>query len=1252
MLKTDQTIPAAKKLWTSAYLAALVVGVFTSQPLRALPPESTLPTSATQTSTQDLPSESLLPGIVTKTVTRAFPSEHELPQRSSGLDGAATATPSSQVQTPEKIPPGRPAANNQNQLNALQAALAGSRDDRVRLRLAVPEHTSNVMALGFDASSTHLFTGGDDKVVHHWQLVDLPGRSTKEWIHQETIRWQVGSGQVGFVRALACAGNILFIAGYGSEGTRGEILRYDWINKRWPEPWVDHARPVVALTALRDQSLVSVDENLGVGYRNPNGNFQWLKQSDAQRVGYWPVVAWSDATGSTWAMGAKGAATPWQVQSQSLAQPAATRVFSPVVPPGQELSVMRPLVEYRQRAFPKNDAARDAQAMAKMVAPNLYLLAASSDGRMIAAVDDADPVAFGMWLYVWRSGQLILKHRIIGPDDVYRYLAWSPTGNELAVLSNVSENNRRASLVEVWRFQGAIPQVTTLARYADECFTLRFSPDNKWLAIGGRSGAKMVELGIAPRGLRLPDQNMIVPVSDIAFATSGYAWQATLPNGTITFDPLRMASSAAPQTQWLGKPVASNGWRAGGLSIQIEKDGYHVKRGPDEIGLIDPCDSRVITPINVAQWINDDRGVPEALAVAYRVQRENEIHVFSLKQTGNGRLQRLRIFTGHEGQVRSLAVSADQKFLLSSATDKLVCTWPLAGLRGGDDRLSPAKEKWGAQFAQDNAKLILENLSPASPLFEFGLRSGDEILELNWFSLAADTSTVVAHAVPANADAIAFLNSDDYDTIVKFSYQRPGTGPRHVQLKPHWRPLISQTFSGGREWAAWTAPGYYTSSFNGNVLFGWQVNRGIKSPPDFYRADRFQALLERPEVLKRILIAGSVDAAAQAVGERLGSSFHPLNNAIALQPEVKIITPRASHVVTGAEQIVEAQIVLPRGSEIASLKAFANGVPAVLKSNLQQTPTEATSDKVTYLATWRAGLPSDQNVKLQVAVANSERLVGTDEVIIRRTQIPAQSRRRRLWLFAGGVGNYADDRIAPLQTPERNVESFADWIERAADGIYDCQVPLVLSGAHMTRSRWLAIVHEKLSQLRSTVRPDDLVVIFLSGHGLQEAETQDYYFVTANAQYGDVRSGAMSQCLGIREIAPFAELACRKIVILDTCHSGALQPLEADRLKSAVRALQADLVLTLTASEGDQAAAEVVGHPHSLFTEVLGTALAAPKDDNGDRLYSWPELVKQVREGVLEQSTALNMAQSPTVVPAELLPYIQLPLAKVSTANP
>ncbi len=608
------------------------------------------------------------------------------------------------------------------------------------------------------------------------------------------------------------------------------------------------------------------------------------------------------------------------------------------------------------------------------------------------------------------------------------------------------------------------------------------------------------------------------------------------------------------------------------------------------------------------------------------------------------------MLNGHEGSVNSLSVSSDGKILLSCGADRQVCTWPLSAIVTGEQRTTVSWQKYGATFALANAQLTVDQLHPAGPLFEFGLRQGDVITDLAWFKPSANGSGWQEQKVPVNQAGITYLNQPDFDTVVRFTYTRQGGQPTAVQLKPQWRPLFGQAFDSGREWAAWTAAGFYASSFNGNTLFGWQINRGIEKPPSFYRADRFQAVLERPELLRRILELGSVDAAARAVGETLASRFNPLQNSIALQPIVNIVSPSATSDVASQQVAVKAEVQVPRGAGLASVKAFANGIPAQLESQ-SRIPSDDV-DRDHYEVSWTASLPNDRDVKIQVLAANNRQLVGASEIIVHRQIDARPTSLPRLWLFAGAVGAYQDKLIPSLTTPENNVNAFATQVEMSARGIYDVQRRMVLTGEQMTRNQWVALVNETIeSDIKPIVRPDDIVMVFLSGHGVQDEESGAYYYVPIDANFRDVRAGQYDHCLSISDIAPFTGLACRKIVVLDTCHSGAFQPLESDRLRSAVRALQADMVLTLTASEGDQKAAEDPTKPNSVFTEVVVKLLSQPQDTDGDKMLTLPEFVQQVQSGVFEKAKTLQkssaLSQKPKFIPSELLPYVRFPMAQV-----
>jgi hypothetical protein len=113
---------------------------------------------------------------------------------------------------------------------------------------------------------------------------------------------------------------------------------------------------------------------------------------------------------------------------------------------------------------------------------------------------------------------------------------------------------------------------------------------------------------------------------------------------------------------------------------------------------------------------------------------------------------------------------------------------------------------------------------------------------------------------------------------------------------------------------------------------------------------------------------------------------------------------------------------------------------------------------------------------------------------------------------------------------------------------------------------------------------------------------------------------------------------CRKLVILNTCHGGAAEPLQHRELKSAVRALQGDMMLTLAASGGEQEAVE------GRFATRLLEALNGAADADRDGVVSFGETVAYVERTVTADSSGDAVRQTPSAGPQELLPYAALPL--------
>jgi len=118
---------------------------------------------------------------------------------------------------------------------------------------------------------------------------------------------------------------------------------------------------------------------------------------------------------------------------------------------------------------------------------------------------------------------------------------------------------------------------------------------------------------------------------------------------------------------------------------------------------------------------------------------------------------------------------------------------------------------------------------------------------------------------------------------------------------------------------------------------------------------------------------------------------------------------------------------------------------------------------------------------------------------------------------------------------------------------------------------------------------------------------------------------------------------------LDTCHSGAIQPPRTRNLTAAVRQLQDDVIFTVTASRGDQLAAESPTWKHGVFTQCLLDALEGKAERQPDGRNLLDEAIKYLQETVpkvAQQLTGGAQSQHPTAAPDELLPFVRLPLTQ------
>jgi WD40 repeat protein len=1082
-------------------------------------------------------------------------------------------------------------------------------ESRPRLRIDVNGHTAAVRALAFTSDSKRLASAGLDKVVQIWNL-GVVRDLTRVKLRERTIRWEVARGPRGNIFALALSprDGLLAIGGCGTRGSTGDILLVHPVRGSLEQVLEGHRQTVCGLAFSRDG--------------------QWLASSDTDgRSLIWERNQWKPIK-------------LYGPDTETYGAEIAGRIgglpkLRPVAIVGERLLVLPVYVGEDQGASRwrlqqiRLDDRRQVRTFDTVHAGLVTALAASPDGSKFASADLAKN------LYVWPADGSTPPRRLPARGVVLS-LAFGPDGRQLAVGTMVDGQQSPAlSELGVWDLERN--RYEPKRRLPDNVYACAISADGKWLAsCGGKEHEVFLDDLATGKNhvLRGPGRRVMKiafakerPFYRVAFSTSDTELPADGSEALDrSFDPGRSelrTGTRLREADWL-----DGQWARGDWSAQRGEDGgtLHLARAGALQGYV-KLDPQVEGRIRCYCWIPDQRGQTVAIAVGTDLQ--NSIYLYRL--VAQGACPILRAFRGQEDYITSIAVSRDLHYLASGSADGTICYWNLAGYQAG----RAVASRWGVELNDSGDQLEVAKALEAGPLFRRGLRRGDVITAIRW---PGDDGQVKVETRPA--EIARRLEDLPWTTQVVFESARGGMQRPAFQLLPAWQAVATLFAGDDREWAFWTPEGYYDASDNGHTRFGWQINRGLHALPSFYRADQFRRKLERPQVMQRLLSAGSleeafrrVSAAAPAEGDSV------VAEQIAVTPEIEIVDPLPGQTLRDNPSRVAARIVVPKSSKLVRTRLFANGVAASAARVISEKEV-AGGQELTY--EWNAALPADRRIMIQVLAGTDSQTASFGSALVEQ-EVHPPSRRPRLFVLALGINQYADQGIPPLDYSVADAHSIVDLLSRGARPIYDLAAPVMLTNEQVTRPQWRQTFADLTAQLKDVAKPDDLLLIFLAGHGVADEEQQKYYFITYDFKYENYRQGNYADCITWEDFEQLAAIPCRKLALLDTCHSGAIERLRQQN-KLAVRGFQEDVVLTVCAASADELAEERPEWQHGVFTKNVLDALTGAAEQKQDRVITLDELVAYVRSAVPAQT---DQNQHPTASPVELLPLVGLPLTQI-----
>jgi WD40 repeat protein len=287
----------------------------------------------------------------------------------------------------------------------------------------------------------------------------------------------------------------------------------------------------------------------------------------------------------------------------------------------------------------------------------------------------------------------------------------------------------------------------------------------------------------------------------------------------------------------------------------------------------------------------------------------------------------------------------------------------------------------------------------------------------------------------------------------------------------------------------------------------------------------------------------------------------------------------------------------------------------------------------------------------------------------------------QLWGVVAGISVYAGGEKMQLTFPAKDAKSMYDAVSMAGANLLgkdNVHLRLLVSGANSADAEPSRSALEDAFKSLQQSRPQDVVIVYLAGHGTGSSDTGEYYYYTNNATGFDLASTEDQRRLTtissgeIRDWMLEAH-ANKQVLILDTCGSGIV----VDSLGRA-RGESAEMIKALERLSGATGLFVLAGASHAkdtyehnrfgqgLLTYSLLFGMQSGEAEYGDQVdvLKWfgyaLNRVPELAEGIFKQQTPrASIPEGGATFPIGLLspadrakvPVSKIPLAIIQEAT-
>lgn len=465
-------------------------------------------------------------------------------------------------------------------------------------------------------------------------------------------------------------------------------------------------------------------------------------------------------------------------------------------------------------------------------------------------------------------------------------------------------------------------------------------------------------------------------------------------------------------------------------------------------------------------------------------------------------------FVGHNDLMNGLALSEDGKRLISASGDNTIRIWDIENLGTFDDGKAPKSMKEYVESELIKYPVIKETIEKWIKKFKLedlyqkrSIQAWEEIIQKL-------KDTELKDVVNDNLKSVL----DDYRAV--FIY-----------------PIVSIFMTTDGEWIIWDEKGYFSASKKGAQYVGYYLNQGKDKEAKFYPFEQFDLKYNRPDIILQDLGLGSekirnfyYKAYLKRI-EKMGMTEKQLNGELVL-PQLKI---ESSSLAADRKTISIDLSAWDEKSGLDRINLFINDVPIYGKAGIKLNKEKNVRKQIT------VDLADEKN-KIQLSVLNNAGVESIRENLF--VLNPKSKDLPNLYLITIGTSRYRDSRFN-LKYAAKDAE---DLVKQFVKGqTFGSIFHETLLDEQSTKENIM-----KLKAFVEKAGRNDVVMVFVAGHGLLD-EKFDYYYATFDTDFNNPSARGLLYS-ELEELLDGIG-ALKKLLFMDTCHSGEVDKDEIEKTK-------------------------------------------------------------------------------------------------------